>query len=826
VKLLYIFIVAILFEFSSVYGQNDWRKTKLKVPPTICYASDKVEKSFIPPPPEILLKAGAEKKSDIIVSYNLFPADAKAAFEYAVNIWEYLVESDVPIYVEARWKSMNTNTLGSAGPTDYYANFDNAPRKNCYYPVCIVEKITKSEISGSSSPDISATFNKDIKWYFGTDGQTPALLYDFVTVVLHEIGHGLGFTGFLYTTGNVGAYGNENAGDVSAFDIMVVNNNNLMLTDTSFFSMPSTFLFNALTSDLLYSSSPVATTNNSGNKPRLYAPSAWDDGSSIYHLNDATYPYSNENSLMTHAIGKGEAVHDPGPITKGILADIGWKLMKLNFDKPKDIEKRQPILFNLSIESDFEINTNSVFVYYSTDAFKNNKDSMLMTYNNALELFSASINPGFDTKRIDYYVSASDNMNRTFSVPSEAPFEIYSVNIGPDNTAPEINHIPIPYFVSNGDNMMVTAKVIDNLGIDTVFVDFSVNDIPQQSFGLLLDSVDIYSGIFNIDAKLLNDGDIISYKITAIDNSKALNKTISPAKDYFSFKVEKIFEPIGGYFNDFNTPTSDFILSDFDVYVAVNFKNQSLHSPHPYPSPDKNNSEFNFTTLLKYPIILQQNGTMSFDEIVLVEPGEVLSKFGDDDFWDYVIIEGSKDNGKTWLPLVNGYDSGDNTTWKTNYNKNVDNNQVSTAVGIPDWYVTRNINLLENGNFKANDTILIQFRLFSDPFAHGWGWAIDNLRIQSPLSASSLILSPGNISVYPNPFNDKLKITVQAGSEIEDLTIEILSLYGQTITTLQNKNVLGQITIEPDLSKLAVGMYFVIVKENGKMVKSQKIIKN
>jgi hypothetical protein len=77
----------------------------------------------------------------------------------------------------------------------------------------------------------------------------------------------------------------------------------------------------------------------------------------------------------------------------------------------------------------------------------------------------------------------------------------------------------VPYFVSYGENMMVTAEVIDNLGIDTVFVDFSVNNIPQQSFGLILDSANIYSGIFNVDAKLLNDGDLILYKITAIDVS-------------------------------------------------------------------------------------------------------------------------------------------------------------------------------------------------------------------------------------------------------------------------------------------------------------------
>lgn len=217
---------------------------------------------------------------------------------------------------------------------------------------------------------------------------------------------------------------------------------------------------------------------------------------------------------------------------------------------------------------------------------------------------------------------------------------------------------------------------------------------------------------------------------------------------------------------------------------------------------------------------------MSFDEIVLVEPGEVLAKYGDDDFWDYVIVEGSKDFGNTWLPLANGYDSGDKTIWKTNYNKVIDNNKSSTAVGIPDWYINREINLLANGNFKANETILIQFRLYSDPYAHGWGWAIDNLRIQTPVSARSVILSPGNVFIYPNPFNDIINVNLQANRNIEELTVEIINLYGQKITSTKNRNVFGEINVETDLGHLASGMYLVVVKENGKQVKSQKIIKN
>ncbi len=52
--------------------------------------------------------------------------------------------------------------------------------------------------------------------------------------------------------------------------------------------------------------------------PRLYAPSTWDDGSSIYHLDEFTYAASDTNSLMTPFAGRGEAVHNPGPNTLAI----------------------------------------------------------------------------------------------------------------------------------------------------------------------------------------------------------------------------------------------------------------------------------------------------------------------------------------------------------------------------------------------------------------------------------------------------------------------------------------------------------------------------
>ena len=39
------------------------------------------------------------------------------------------------------------------------------------------------------------TYNLNFSWYYGTDGNPPPAQHDLMTVVLHEIGHGLNFAG-------------------------------------------------------------------------------------------------------------------------------------------------------------------------------------------------------------------------------------------------------------------------------------------------------------------------------------------------------------------------------------------------------------------------------------------------------------------------------------------------------------------------------------------------------------------------------------------------------------------------------------------------------
>ena len=182
-------------------------------------------------------------------------------------------------------------------------------------------------------------------------------------------------------------------------------------------------------------------------------------------------------------------------------------------------------------------------------------------------------------------------------------------------------------------------------------------------------------------------------------------------------------EPVLAYINNFNTATNDFAGSGFVVTTPVGFSDPAIHSNHPYS--DNTNSVYN---LLVPIIVASSNATMAYNDIALVEPGDPGSVYGDGNFWDYVIVEGTKD-GVNWLPLVDGYDARKDTAWLSLFN--------SGGNGDSSKFRAQSINLLNT--FSAGDTILIRFRLYADGSTHGWGWAIDDLVIQADFVPVELV---------------------------------------------------------------------------------------
>jgi hypothetical protein len=127
-------------------------------------------------------------------------------FQEAADIWGALLPSDVTINVQARFNALScdasTGVLGSAGPIEVFRDFTGAEITGTWYHVALANKLAGSDLAPSTN-DISATFNSSIdnnenclagtNWYYGLDGNEGSDV-ELLPVVLHELGHGLGFS--------------------------------------------------------------------------------------------------------------------------------------------------------------------------------------------------------------------------------------------------------------------------------------------------------------------------------------------------------------------------------------------------------------------------------------------------------------------------------------------------------------------------------------------------------------------------------------------------------------------------------------------------------
>ena len=231
-----------------------------------------------------------------------------------------MISSPVPIVVDAQFSALPPGVLGSAGPQNVASNFTGRPIADTWYPIALANALHGSDLDASGA-DIGASFSSSFSgFYFGTDGQT-AGKYDFASVVLHELGHGLGFLGAV-TVDNAGT-GDYccGLGAPLAYDRFTRSNGQAI----DQIGAPSLALGTAVRGQSVQFSGPQ--TLGAGLGPaQLYAPAGWQGGSSYSHLDETTYGAGNPNSLMTPAIGSNEVIHAPGPLTLGILADTGWTL--------------------------------------------------------------------------------------------------------------------------------------------------------------------------------------------------------------------------------------------------------------------------------------------------------------------------------------------------------------------------------------------------------------------------------------------------------------------------------------------------------------------
>ncbi|MDI9238289.1 serine protease [Lysobacter sp. LF1] len=133
-------------------------------------------------------------------------------YRFAMDLWGSVLKSDVPIKVGASFQRLNCTatgaTLGSAGANWVDRDYPNAPIKGIWYNAALADSLAGVDLDPvpDDPADIVSRFNGDLgkpdclvgtTWYYGLDGKTPPGGINFLNVVMHEIGHGLGFQGFL-----------------------------------------------------------------------------------------------------------------------------------------------------------------------------------------------------------------------------------------------------------------------------------------------------------------------------------------------------------------------------------------------------------------------------------------------------------------------------------------------------------------------------------------------------------------------------------------------------------------------------------------------------
>ena len=142
----------------------------------------------------------------------------KIVFQTAAAIWGAALSSSQTITITASFTPLtcaaNSGTLGAAGPTSSSAvsSSNQGIVPNRWYPIALAEALSNTNRNAASA-EINAQFNSSVggsnclagqSWYYGLDNNHGTNGIDLLTVLLHELGHGLGFLTF--TNVSTGAF--------------------------------------------------------------------------------------------------------------------------------------------------------------------------------------------------------------------------------------------------------------------------------------------------------------------------------------------------------------------------------------------------------------------------------------------------------------------------------------------------------------------------------------------------------------------------------------------------------------------------------------------
>jgi len=261
--------------------------------------------------------ANLEKLSKFVVTYSSFPAWARAEVQSALDTWAANFKSSVDISVSATWgRSASSDVLGSARPGNYFAGFTGAPDSTLWYPSALANALANKDLD-RDNPEIIIQVNSAANWDQRGDDKPRSNEYDLESVILHEVAHGLGF---LSTDVYDKFFGYGSIDQPTPFDAYIQTPDGRRLADMP---TPSLELGKTLTAPLYWIGENGLRVN--GDKIKMYTPSTYESGSSVSHLDEATFSKSGADAVMTPNLDAGEVFHQPGPLLLAMMEDMRSK---------------------------------------------------------------------------------------------------------------------------------------------------------------------------------------------------------------------------------------------------------------------------------------------------------------------------------------------------------------------------------------------------------------------------------------------------------------------------------------------------------------------
>ena len=264
----------------------------------------------------------------------------KNALEHAFSIIEKKISSkNDSVSVEVEFFSFNNSPPGERPPIASTSSF-LLQKSGIFYACALAEAIDAlpppSTCEGLLTKDMRIKFRETVNFYYGLDGNPPPNSIDFVSIVIHEVFHGLGFHSILKANGSFYLTSSDQTPIKTIYDKQIYSESD----DGFFLQLTNDERAEAITSGTELSwdgtsenanqcswAQKMSELKSSGihpsGRPLLYAPTTFSNVS-ISHLSQGSGDIMNYRvPFSTNA--------DNMNLSLGMLQDMGWEIKNSAF---------------------------------------------------------------------------------------------------------------------------------------------------------------------------------------------------------------------------------------------------------------------------------------------------------------------------------------------------------------------------------------------------------------------------------------------------------------------------------------------------------------